>query len=636
MDSACFSLLQVLRLYYAKPPIVGLQIITDKSLQINNATMVSETKGQFGSKLIPFFLCYNLCCCTMCMIDNFQRKCQAFKCSQLLISTLEHNTNIEVTVSDIQFDRSVWSAQNSNVSFVNCDMKLLILFCDGNIGSHLHISRSQIGGQINIQNSSALLENCNLFQQTVSHENSIITVYNSTIAVKLSEVSNFEGGWFLQVGAGIVNISDVKFENSVSTKSLISATMKSLLLVENCTFITNNYSLIDIEELSLGIITNSNFTQNTIISDSKAVIKSLVRSFKGSVVLVRMCNFYNNSLNVGSAVSLIQNDIGLIVDSYFIDNNGRGVYTFNTHNFAITNCRFSTNQADFGAAVAVLQDTSYQSDKRFKIEHILKRFSHKFFDIEAMKTLLSAGIVSSLLATKWQIVNCIFVHNTAGSGGAILAENMSLAFRDSMFENNSAISPPLEEKGSGGAILLIKSFVNVSGCTFVANKASFGGGISGDGDLNVYSSNFINNEALNGEMAQGGALYIRNPSIHGRKNTFISNCSFHRNQAADTGGAILTDFFLRIHDTTFQGNTAGSAGGVMFSSSTNITNSVFEDNAAYQTGGALVFLAGSQIDLRYCSFTNNTASSGAAISASSNSSLSCYNCSFFHNIAVSR
>ncbi len=41
MDSACFSLLQVLSLYYGKPPTKGLAIITDKSLQINENVMVS-------------------------------------------------------------------------------------------------------------------------------------------------------------------------------------------------------------------------------------------------------------------------------------------------------------------------------------------------------------------------------------------------------------------------------------------------------------------------------------------------------------------------------------------------------------------------------------------------------------------
>ncbi len=40
VDSACFSLLHVLMLYYAEPPNMGLGIKTDKSLVINSNLMV--------------------------------------------------------------------------------------------------------------------------------------------------------------------------------------------------------------------------------------------------------------------------------------------------------------------------------------------------------------------------------------------------------------------------------------------------------------------------------------------------------------------------------------------------------------------------------------------------------------------
>ncbi len=39
-DSACFSLLHVLKLYYAKPPTMGLLIITDMSSIIDENLMV--------------------------------------------------------------------------------------------------------------------------------------------------------------------------------------------------------------------------------------------------------------------------------------------------------------------------------------------------------------------------------------------------------------------------------------------------------------------------------------------------------------------------------------------------------------------------------------------------------------------
>ncbi len=42
VDSACFSLLHVLMLYYSGPPDMGLEIIVDHSLLINNKTVVSS------------------------------------------------------------------------------------------------------------------------------------------------------------------------------------------------------------------------------------------------------------------------------------------------------------------------------------------------------------------------------------------------------------------------------------------------------------------------------------------------------------------------------------------------------------------------------------------------------------------
>ncbi len=51
-ETACFSLLHVLGLYYTSPPIKGLEIKTDKSLIINNKTMVSLRL--FSQAMEPF------------------------------------------------------------------------------------------------------------------------------------------------------------------------------------------------------------------------------------------------------------------------------------------------------------------------------------------------------------------------------------------------------------------------------------------------------------------------------------------------------------------------------------------------------------------------------------------------------
>ncbi len=44
MDSACFSFLHVVHLYHAKPPEMGLGIVTDKSIIIDPNIVVSAHK----------------------------------------------------------------------------------------------------------------------------------------------------------------------------------------------------------------------------------------------------------------------------------------------------------------------------------------------------------------------------------------------------------------------------------------------------------------------------------------------------------------------------------------------------------------------------------------------------------------
>ena len=41
-NSACFSVIHVLEKYYAEPPTMGLEIRTDKSLEIDDSVVVSK------------------------------------------------------------------------------------------------------------------------------------------------------------------------------------------------------------------------------------------------------------------------------------------------------------------------------------------------------------------------------------------------------------------------------------------------------------------------------------------------------------------------------------------------------------------------------------------------------------------
>ena len=246
--------------------------------------------------------------------------------------------------------------------------------------------------------------------------------------------------------------------------------------------------------------------------------------------------------------------------------------------------------------------------------------------------------------------NAVFDNNRAEGSGAFLhlesnygLVNLTVNGDDMLFSNNT-----VHEDGyycGGGALYVSSSYkdvlVNIIGnnCTFINNAGlgqDLGGALYAYSQSGYVVSRISNVSFINNSAEIGGALYFSsgNDYLDVEKNKYvIVNCTFEDNYATGygDGGAFHIGgyyFNCEITDTTFNNNSAPSAGGCYFSiyESTNMEgvvrnitfeNVTFKNNTAFYSGGA-VYVTSSDYDVDLVSvnfkdvdFIGNSAENGA-------------------------
>ncbi|MBI1225410.1 MAG: DUF5123 domain-containing protein [Bacteroidetes bacterium] len=163
----------------------------------------------------------------------------------------------------------------------------------------------------------------------------------------------------------------------------------------------------------------------------------------------------------------------------------------------------------------------------------------------------------------------------------------------------------------------------------------------------ILNCKFENNHAIK----SGGAVYIINASQSSSAAPHFQNCLFKFNSADGEGGAIykyghsLVEIKDDIQNCTFENNSALLGGAISYTSylpkddTFEIVGCNFISNHAIQRGGGISLLAiysqinEEKIEIRDCNFTNNQGISGGAIGMASNpSSLSITNSNFVGNL----
>ncbi|MGL4942044.1 MAG: beta strand repeat-containing protein [Thermoguttaceae bacterium] len=191
----------------------------------------------------------------------------------------------------------------------------------------------------------------------------------------------------------------------------------------------------------------------------------------------------------------------------------------------------------------------------------------------------------------------IFSENHAVHGGAILMDNadgtatnnfITILGGTNTFTKNTAT-------GWGGALLADKVIISDgTNTSFTENKANIGGAISTSFGVDINGGTFTDNEATGGD---GGAINIDNRDATGRSK--VAGATFTTNKAAGAGGAIRTGVSMDVTGSTFTGNKSTSTtlgGGAIYVSNTATTNPVtftvgtttFTSNESAFNGGAII------------------------------------------------
>lgn len=211
------------------------------------------------------------------------------------------------------------------------------------------------------------------------------------------------------------------------------------------------------------------------------------------------------------------------------------------------------------------------------------------------------------------------------NGGGLFNWSTNPTLQNVIFSGNNA-----EETNSGGGggvynynVSTPAQFTNV---TFTGNNAYSGGGMSGDPDIVVTDSTFINNTASN----TGGGLDITG------NGGVLTNVSFTNNTAVGGGGMSITLGNPTLTNVTFSNNTADSAGAVnVYQSNPEFINVSFINNTATDFYGGAVQLTQSSPIFRNVTFNNNSANNnGGALFSSTSSDPTLVNVTFTNNSAV--
>jgi predicted outer membrane repeat protein len=260
---------------------------------------------------------------------------------------------------------------------------------------------------------------------------------------------------------------------------------------------------------------------------------------------------------------------------------------------------------------------------------------HKASDLNTDKTLNIIGEANAIIdATKSNRILYIYeggdvtlsniemINGYSSESGALLGNAGKLTLR------NITLSDSISNK-NGGAVYNVGTLI-ITDSIFRNNTANLGGAIySGSSykenlNIEILNTVFADNTALgNANNKGGGAIYAQASS----GNFVVNNVTFKNNKAGKYGGGALYAMQLdniRISDSKFINNSAevneyygGGAiavigGNYQREGTTTITNTLFENNNADMSGGA-IFLKGTTLDISNSVLVNSADANGIVI-----------------------
>lgn len=317
----------------------------------------------------------------------------------------------------------------------------------------------------------------------------------------------------------------------------------------------------------------------------------------------------------------IQTDAEMHIDNVILDGNNKGQCLFVSNNGNVTIGKGTTIQ-NFADAPSYDGPAIYITGGTLNVEDGAV--------IQNNNSNQQGGVIQAYNGTTVNIKGGIFKNNKSNTsdGGAIAAYG-ELNITGGSFENNQA-------KKTGGAVLVgLRSNATIKNAKFKGNRARTGGAIFASNNLNNLDKTiFENNQSLWGgaifaakELNLSNTIFTKNlageqgGAIYASKGVKSSNDTFNQNQAAQQGGAIfIKEKDSSIKDSKFTENGSGSGGGAILvdhnnKGTTNISNTLFNDNFSNQFGGGVYLGMNAKLNLSQCKFAKNQAAYGGGVAS---------------------
>ena len=229
-------------------------------------------------------------------------------------------------------------------------------------------------------------------------------------------------------------------------------------------------------------------------------------------------------INVNKTLTIDGNGSTLIFDGSDKNYTSPFFYINHTSNVVLKNIKFVDGNCFFGGAISWDGDNGIISGCEF-ISNLARRD-------------MAIGGAILMLGNNCSVINSTFINNQAHEyGGAIVWNGTDGTIDNCRFMGNEALA---ENRGQGGALVLIGDNCTVINSNFTQNSCTFFGGaisLSNSTNSRIINCNFDGNYIQNtqfsiSDISGGGAIFSACIGL------VIDKCNFTNNHVNATGGAL--------------------------------------------------------------------------------------------------
>ena len=582
--------------------------------------------------------------------------------------------NASVTISNSTFEDN---ESNADGGAIHVEGEEASITLEG--GTVKNNSAGRYGAGVRLLSADGTMSNVQFVGNAAGHTGGALNTDGGSISITGCEfssnvASNYHGGaahFYLPVN---VSVTDTTFtDNSAGKLGGAVKTDEGTFTITGCEFTKNVASdyggamyFYHPEEITLA---DTTFTRNTVLHNNGGAFDvnegsfdfknlSFVENGSNSVVYggainlynadgtISNCSFEKNVSNYGGAINSCGTTAITITDTTFEQNvakvNGGAIYAESSKSLTLVGGTFKSNSADnLGGAIRIkttattIDNVVFNNNAAGKEGGAIKTDGGSLsIDRSEFSDNVAGnfgGAVQIWESTTVVINNTSFTRNKTlyHDGGAIYLYGGSFSFENDAFTQNGADSVYV-----GGAVYVESSTGTIQSCSFVDNSAKWYGGA-----CNFYKSSVdVDDVTVTGNTAEinGGGFGINGQSAENVRMSIV-NSLFENNSAEETGGAISAGngVELAIKNTSFENNVAHVNGGaVSFFQQATITleGDVFKDNNAENFGGALYMQQDGNADVVNTVMSNNEACSGGGIYSLGNATFT--NCTLVDNEAT--